>query len=196
MQRGGQYAASQRRDAAAGLDEVKFAIEADALAHTQPAVEIQQIDATAQQHMLAIVDEFGSLVRRRQRKRRCAAAQKRARFEYLYPDPRAAEGGLRRETGQSSAYDDHARHLIHNRLAEPLAWNDGLRRMPVENPGDSIEYPRQGQVGKCVLEVNQIARMRAGSAFRGCRRSRFPKPVGTRLSPPSGRFPSDSDFVI
>ena len=111
MQRSGQRAAAQRGNAAAGLDEVKLAIEADAVPHAQPPVEIQQVDAAAQQHVLAVVDQLGSVVGRRERKRSRAAAQKRARFEHLDAEPGAAQRRRRREPGQSAAYDDRARHL-------------------------------------------------------------------------------------
>ncbi len=111
MQRCGQRTSAQRGDAAARLDEVKLVIEANAVPHPQPAVEIQQIDATAQQHMLAIVDEEGIVVGRSERKRGGAAAQEWPGFEYLDAEPRASQRRRRRKTGQSTADDDHAGHL-------------------------------------------------------------------------------------
>ena len=107
-------AAAPRRNveiAPAGLDEVELAIEADAVPHAQPRVEIQQIDATAQQHVLAVVDQFGTVAGWRERKRGRAAAQERARLEHLDAETGAAQRRRRREAGQSTADDDHAGHL-------------------------------------------------------------------------------------
>ena len=59
----------RRGDAAARLDEVEFAGKTHPVAHAQPAVEIEQIHAAAQQHVLAVVDHLGILVGRRHRDR-------------------------------------------------------------------------------------------------------------------------------
>ena len=53
MKRRRQPAAPQHGNSPARLDEVKLAIETDAVAHSQPLVEIQQVDAAAQQNVLA-----------------------------------------------------------------------------------------------------------------------------------------------
>jgi hypothetical protein len=63
MQRCRQRAAAQRGDSAARLDEIKLAIEANAVLNAQSRVEIQQVDAAAQQHVLAVVDQLGGVVR-------------------------------------------------------------------------------------------------------------------------------------
>ena len=123
MQRGRQRAAAQRGDASAGLDEVELAIEADTVPHAQPRVEIQQIDATAQQHVLAVVDQDGGVAGLRQRKRSRAAAQKGARFEDLDAKAGAPESRCRREAGQSAAYDDRAGHLRTATAATQSIWS-------------------------------------------------------------------------
>ena len=107
----GSAPAAQSRDAAAGLDEVKLAIKANAVAHAQPRIKIQQVDATAQQDVLAVVDQDGRVVGWRERKRGSAAAQKRAGFKYLDAEPGAAQGGRGGKAGQSATDDDCARHF-------------------------------------------------------------------------------------
>ena len=59
MEGRGQAAALEHGDPAARFNEVELAKEADALADAQPLVEIQQVYAAAQQHVLAVVDGFG-----------------------------------------------------------------------------------------------------------------------------------------
>ena len=63
MKRRGQAAAAQDGEPAAGLEKVEFAIELDAVAHAQALVEIEQVDAAAQQDVLAVIDGLGDLVR-------------------------------------------------------------------------------------------------------------------------------------
>ena len=58
VQRRGQPAGAQCRNAASGLDEVKLLVEFDPVGHAQPAVKIHQVHAASQQHVLAIVDHF------------------------------------------------------------------------------------------------------------------------------------------
>jgi len=59
MEWSGEAAPPQDGKAAAGLQEVEFAVELDAVADVQASVEIQQVDAAAQQDVLAIVDRLG-----------------------------------------------------------------------------------------------------------------------------------------
>jgi hypothetical protein len=93
---------AQHRDPPAGLDEVELAIEADAVADAQPLVEIQQVDAAAQQHVLAVVDGLGDLfAARRNRVGRGAAAQIRARLVQIHLPTVAAQGRRRRQPRQS-----------------------------------------------------------------------------------------------
>src|SRR6185369_5236642 len=58
---GGQASALEYRDAAAGFDEIEFAVETYALADAEPLVEIQQVGAAAQEDVLAVVDGLGDL---------------------------------------------------------------------------------------------------------------------------------------
>ena len=91
----------QHGDAAAGFDEVELAIEADALADAEPLVEIQQIDAAAQQHVLAVVDGLGDLFAAGgNRVGGGAAAQKGAGFVEIDLPAVAAEGRRRGEPRQ------------------------------------------------------------------------------------------------
>ena len=92
MEGRGQPAAAQNGDAAAGLEEIELAIELDAVAHAQPLVEIQQVDAAAQQDVLAVVDGLGFLAGRGgKRIRRGAPAQERPRFEQVHFEAGAAQ---------------------------------------------------------------------------------------------------------
>ena len=82
VQRRGQASAAKYGDAAARLDEIELAMELNALAYAQPLVEIQQIHAAPQQHVLAVIDGLGDLFPAgRNRVRGGAAPQKRARLE-------------------------------------------------------------------------------------------------------------------
>ena len=53
-----QAAAPQDRKPSPGLEEVELAIKLDAVPDSQPLVKIQQVDATAQQDVLAVVDDL------------------------------------------------------------------------------------------------------------------------------------------
>ena len=59
MERRRQPAAAQDRGAAARLQEVELAMEADAVADAQPRIKIEQVDAAPQQDVLAVVDGLG-----------------------------------------------------------------------------------------------------------------------------------------
>ena len=50
----------QDRSSAARLDKEELLVKLDPIRHAQAAVEIHQIDAAAQQHVLAVVDHFGA----------------------------------------------------------------------------------------------------------------------------------------
>ena len=78
--------AARRHDgrAPSGLDEEEFPVEFDPIHYSQAPVEIQQIDAAAQQHMLAIVDGFRDLFAAgRHRVGGGTAAQIGTRFEQI-----------------------------------------------------------------------------------------------------------------
>src|SRR4051812_3251313 len=59
MKRRGEAAPVEDRHASSGLDKVELAIELDAVADAQPVVEIEQVDAAAQQDVLAVVNDLG-----------------------------------------------------------------------------------------------------------------------------------------
>src|SRR5208282_4661102 len=59
VQRGWEPAGLQNRSSATGFDKEKLPVKLDSVRHAQAAVEIHQIDAAAQQYMLAVVDHFG-----------------------------------------------------------------------------------------------------------------------------------------
>ena len=78
MQRSRQEGRSDDRGAPARLQKGQPVIPANLFFHANVPVELQQIGAAAQQHMLAVVDDFagaGMLVGRR------SAAKERARFK-------------------------------------------------------------------------------------------------------------------
>ena len=64
-----QRPTTENRNASAGLDETKVAIEVDAVLNAEARIEIEQVSTAAEQHMLAIVDDFRILAGRRERKR-------------------------------------------------------------------------------------------------------------------------------
>src|ERR1700733_749225 len=73
----GKHAAFEDGRAPAGFDEAKFTMESDFAFNTEPPVEVQQIDATAQQDVLAVVDHLPILPTHGPRSR--AAAEEVAR---------------------------------------------------------------------------------------------------------------------
>ncbi len=105
VQRRGQSAGFQDRRSAARLDEVKPLVKLNPVRDAQAPVKIHQIDAAAQQHVLAIVDDFGTFAGYRVGSG--AAAQESAGFEKIDLESRLAQRRSRGETGQTSA--DHDR---------------------------------------------------------------------------------------
>ena len=55
----GEDSAFEDGGASAGFDEEEFAVETDFVVDAEPPVEIEQIDAAAQQDVLAVVDHLG-----------------------------------------------------------------------------------------------------------------------------------------
>ncbi len=55
---GGQNSGAQSTHAAAGFDEENFAVKRDIVLDAQATVEIHQVDAAAEQDVLAVVDGF------------------------------------------------------------------------------------------------------------------------------------------
>ena len=109
MRGGGEHPRFQDAPPASRLDEGEFPVKGDIFFDVQPPVEIQEVDATAQQDVLAVVDQFG-LAARSDFVGGCTAAGERPRFEDLYGMPRAAQGRGRGESGETTPDDDHFRH--------------------------------------------------------------------------------------
>src|SRR3954469_9544977 len=109
MRRSTEHTRAEYAAPAPRFYKVELAGKSDVLRHSQPPVEIQQVDAAAQQNMLAVVDEFGFLavpdfVGSR------PAAQKRTRLKHLHRVPRPAQCCRCCESGQTSADDDDLSH--------------------------------------------------------------------------------------
>src|ERR1700752_5091106 len=107
MKGGGKAAAPQYGDASTGFEKIVFAIELNAVPYAEPLVKIQEIDAAAQENVLAVVDDFslGFAFCRWQRIRGGAAAQERPRFEQLDVEAGSSERCRRGEPGESAAGD-------------------------------------------------------------------------------------------
>src|SRR5947209_3177603 len=102
MERRGKRSTPQSGDASAGLDEVELGIEADAVVDAEAAVEVEEVDAAAQEHMLTIVDHLGVFIGRRHRIGCRAAAEKAARFVEIDLKARFAQSRRSRQSGESS----------------------------------------------------------------------------------------------
>ena len=106
-----------------GSMKIEFTVEDDVAGDAQARVEIQQVDAAAQQDVLAVVDGFAAgLIRSG------AAAQERTGFQHDERDTRAAQRSGCRESGQSAADDDN----IHR--ASELAVARKRERFPPPPP--------------------------------------------------------------
>ncbi len=114
VQRRGQPPGREHRRPAAGFDEVELLVELDAIGDAQPPVEIQQVDAAAQQHVLAVVDDLGAVAGAGQRIRSSAAAQESARFVKIHFESGLAQrrGGC--QSGQAAADHDRCGHQINS----------------------------------------------------------------------------------
>src|SRR6185369_5764390 len=111
MQGRGQGAAAQTGEAAAGFDEMEVAGEAYAGGYAEAGVEIEQVHAATQEHMLAVVDDLGIFIGGRDREGSGAAAQERPSLIEIDVEAGAAESGGRGQTGEASADNDHAGHV-------------------------------------------------------------------------------------
>ena len=80
VQRRRQQTALHHGHSAARLNPEKLAREVNAILDTQALIEIDQVGATAQEDVLAVVDGDGAVLGVVQRIGRGAAAQERARF--------------------------------------------------------------------------------------------------------------------
>ena len=83
---------------------------ADLVAHAQALVEIEQVDAAAQQHVLAVVDHFGILVGGRDGKGCGASAEEGPRLRQFHMESRAAQSRRGGESRQTAAEDEYGRH--------------------------------------------------------------------------------------
>src|ERR1019366_6970607 len=93
-------------------DELERETQRKPAAAGEPLVEIQQIDAAAQQHVLAIVDRLGDLfATRRNRVGGSAATQIRARLVEIDLPTVAPQGRRSREPGQSTTRNQYFRHV-------------------------------------------------------------------------------------
>ena len=94
----------QNRSSATGLDKEKLFVKLDPVRHAQAAVEIHQIDTATQQHMLAVVDHFGSACGAgsfaRYRIRSGAAAKESSGLKDVYLKSGLAQRGGSGEAGQ------------------------------------------------------------------------------------------------
>src|SRR5262244_312489 len=113
MQGRRQPATPKDAELAARLDKVELAVEANPLPHPEPLVKIQQVDAAAQQHVLAIVDRLAAVrVTAGNRVGGGAAAQEWTRLKQVDLPARAAKRGRGRKSGESPARDESFRHLL------------------------------------------------------------------------------------
>jgi hypothetical protein len=90
-------ACNQPRGPASGLNEEEFAVKADSPRNVQAPLEIEKIDAAAQENMLAIVDGLGDLTGGLDLIRRSASAQETSRLVKVYLKSRASQSGCSRE---------------------------------------------------------------------------------------------------
>ncbi len=100
MIRGGQESGAKGTGASTGLDEKNIAIEGDLVRDAEAFIKIHQVDAAAEQEVLAVVDGLGVyFVRSR------AAAEEGARFEEFYGVAGGAESCRGGESGQAASGD-------------------------------------------------------------------------------------------
>ena len=124
MKGGGEAAAAQHGEAASGFQEVKLAVKVDAVADVQTGIEIQQVAATAEQDVLAIVDRFGFLAARGgERVRGGTPAEERPRLKQFDVETGAAERGSRRQTGEPASRDED---LGHSDVS--MSWTLGAKK--------------------------------------------------------------------
>src|SRR5579883_2485896 len=130
MQRRRQTPTAQDRKAPAGFEKIELAIEADAVAHAESGVKIQQVGAAAQQDVLAVIDDFGfrSLLSR-SGIGRGAAAWKRPGFEDIDLESRAAERSRGGESGESAAGNENFGHHVFTIVTSGVACFPDRRRI-------------------------------------------------------------------
>jgi hypothetical protein len=97
-------------------------MEFEPVRHIKSLVKIEQIDATAEQDVLAVVDDLSRLPRRaRERIRCCAPSQEWACFKELHLISRTTKRSRGRKPGEAAADDDDSRHSMGRYAAPRLA---------------------------------------------------------------------------
>src|SRR5260370_9651622 len=114
MKRRTQPAGSQYRRPSARLDEVELFVEMDPVGDVQALIEIHDIDAAAQQQVLALIDDFGAVAR--QRVGSGAATQESAGFEQVYLESLSTQRGGCCQAGETAANDDRSGHIFPGQL--------------------------------------------------------------------------------
>ena len=103
---GGEEAAFEDGDPASRLHEGDFGEEVDFVLDSEAAVEVEQVDAAAQEDVLAVIDDFGI----GEGVRGGATAEERAGFEEFHGGAGAAQGRGGGEAGKATADDNHVGH--------------------------------------------------------------------------------------
>src|SRR3954464_861130 len=109
MKRGRQHTAAHRRDSASRFDPIHLAMEMDPIFDVQPLIKVDQVRATAQQHVLTVVDSGAVFIGSIQRIRSSPATEKWSRFK----DCNSMAGGAYcqrgGETSQTASYNRYIR---------------------------------------------------------------------------------------
>ena len=105
MKRCGQQTALHDGSAAAGFDPIKLTIEIDPVCHAEPPIEVDQVRAAAQKHVLAVVDGGRFVIGGVERIRSGAAAQKGPCFIQRNLLTGRAKCDGRCKTGETAAYN-------------------------------------------------------------------------------------------
>jgi len=114
VKRGREAPAAERRNAAAGLDEVELPVEANVLADSEALIEVEEVDAAAEQHMLAVIDGFDLRAGRAgNRIGSGATAKEGARLEQVDLETSTTERGRGRQSGEPAAGDENFRHGLY-----------------------------------------------------------------------------------
>ena len=120
VERFGEDAGAHDGGAAAGLDEVELFVKVDLAGDTEPAIEVEEIDAALEQDVLAVVDDCAGIVTR------CgigrgAAAQEGSSLQ----DRNTMSGGAQcrggGQPGESAAEHENVGHLRFDRHTASLA---------------------------------------------------------------------------
>ena len=104
VQRRGQRRGAHHAGATAGLDEVHFVEPADFVFHADAAVELDEVGADAEEHVLAVIYDFastGMLVGR------CATAEIGTALEKCHAEAGIGEGAGGGETGEAASGDGY-----------------------------------------------------------------------------------------